>query len=297
MKTDDLARPLVGKQGQVQKSLLGADVGNIGHPDLVWPRHLAAPDQILKHRKIGVKTRGPGPFRGFSLHQQSRFAQLGKEPVPAHFHPGGLQFRPNQVIELAHPQSRLLRSFCPHQRQHQPQVHGLPATSGSARVIILRSHVRQFTQPNHFEPGVLRDREVRRRPTCFFLKASAVSPICSHATARKAFSKANSICASASASLAWRSWLRSRVASFISSAFSTRITLPYLPLPYCRTHRITVCVPLMLYLRCTAQALHWPVSTSLTSCILKPLLYLIMFMLLRFCHSKVPTYFSTAPHL
>src|SRR5207248_5693488 len=96
-------------------------------------------------------------------------------------------------------------------------------------LVILRSHLHQFAEPNHFEPGVLRAREVRRRPTCFFLKASAVWPICSHATARKAFSKANSICASASASLVWRSWLRSRVASFISSAFSTRITLPYLP--------------------------------------------------------------------
>src|SRR6266853_20728 len=272
MKTDDLARPLVGKQGQVQKSLLGADVGNIGHPDLVWSRHLAAPDQILEHRKISVKMRGPGPFRGFSLHQQSHFAQFGKEPVPAHLHPGGLEFRPNQVIELAHSQARLLRPFCSHQRQHQLQVHGPPATSGSARVVILRSHLHQFTKPNHFEPGVLRDREVCRCPACFFLKDSAVWPICSHATARNAFSKANSICASASASLAWRSWLRSRVASFTSSAFSTRITLPYLPLPYCRTHRITVWVPLMLYLRCTAQALHLPVSTSPTNCILNPLL-------------------------
>src|SRR6266404_112590 len=272
MKTHDLARPLVGEQGQVQKSLLGADVGNIGHPDLVCSRHLAAPDQILEHRKIGVKMRGPGPFRGFSLHQQSHSAQFGKEPVPAHLHPGGLQFRPNQVIELSHSQARLLCSFCPHQIQHQLQVHYLPAASAPARVVILRCHPRQFTEPNHFEPGVLLDREVRRRPTCFFLKASVVWPIYSHATARKAFSKANSICASASASLAWRSWLRSRVASLTSSACSTRITLPYRPLPYCRTQRITVCVPLMLYLRCTAQALHWPVSTSRTNCSLKPLL-------------------------
>src|SRR5665213_421994 len=37
---------------------------------------------------------------------------------------------------------------------------------------------------------------------------------------------------------------------FIS--FSTRITLPYRPLPYCRTHRITVPLPVMLYLRCTS---------------------------------------------
>src|SRR5216684_1827770 len=272
MKTHDLARPLVGEQGQVQKSLLGADVGNIGHPDLVWSRHLAAPDQILEHRKISVKMRGPGPFRGFSLHQQSHSAQFGKEGVPAQLHPGGLQFRPNQVIELAHSQSRLLRSLCPHQRQHQLQVHGLPAPSGSARVVILRSHLRQFTEPNHFEPGVLLDREVHRRPACFFLKASAVWPICSQATAKNAFSKANSICASAKASLAWRSWLRNRAASFTSSAFSTRINLPYLPLPYCRTHRITVWLPLMLYLRSTAQALPLPLSTSLTNCILKPLL-------------------------
>src|SRR5207248_9334546 len=64
-------------------------------------------------------------------------------------------------------------------------------------LVILRSHLHQFAEPNHFEPGVFRDREVRRRPTCFFLKASAVWPICSHATLRKAFSKANSICASA----------------------------------------------------------------------------------------------------
>src|SRR5882672_10031786 len=272
MKTDDLARPLVGEQGQVQKSLLGADVGNIGHPDLVWSPHLAAPDQIPKHRKMSVKMRGPGPFRGFSLHQQSHFAQFGKEPVPAQLHPGGLQFRRNQVIELAHSQSRLLRPFCPHQLQHQLQVHGLPAPSGSARVVVLRSHLHQFTEPNHFESRVLRDREVRRRPACFFLKASAVWPICSHATARKAFSKANSICASASASLAWRSWLRSRVVSLTSSACSTRITLPYLPLPYWPTHRSTVWLPLILYLRCTAKALPLPVSTSRTNCILKPLL-------------------------
>src|SRR5438270_4312517 len=263
MKTDDLARPRVGEQGQVQKSLLGAQVGNIGHPDLVWSRHLAAPNQILKHRQIGVKVRGPGPFRRFSFHQQSHVGQFGKEPVPAHLHPGGLQFRPNQVIELAHSQARLLRSLCPHQRQHQLQVHGLPAPSGSARVVVLRSHLHQFTEPNHFESGVCRDREVRRRPACFFLKASAVWPICSQATVRKAFSKANSICASASASLAWRSWLRSRVASLTSSACSTRITLPYLPLPYWRTHRSTVSVPLMLYLRCTAKALLLPLSTSL----------------------------------
>src|SRR6267142_2180883 len=272
MKTHDLARPLVGEQGQVQKALLGADVGNVGHPDLVWSGHLAAPDQILEHRKIRVKMRGSGPFRGFSLHQQSHFAQLGKEPVPAQLHLGGLQLRPNQVIELAHSQARLLRSLGPHQRQHQPQVHGLPAPSGSARVVILRSHLHQFAEPNHFEAGVRPDREVRRRPACFFLNASAVWPICSQATVRKAFSKANSICASASASLAWRSWLRNRVASLTSSACSTRIILPCRPLPYWRSHRSTVSVPLILYLRCTAKALPLPVSTSRTNCILKPLL-------------------------
>src|SRR5258706_10264523 len=251
MKTDDLARPLVGEQRQVQKSLLGADVGNIGHPDLVGPRHLAAPDQILKHRKISVKLRGLGPFRGFSLHQQSHFAQFGKEPVPAHLHPGGLQFRPNQVIELAHSQSGLLHSFCPHQLQHQRQVHCLPAPSGSARVVVLRSHSRQLAESNHFEPSVHFERKVRRLPACFFLNASGVWPICSQATARKAFSKANSICVSAKASLACRSWLRRRAASLTSLDFSIRITLPCFPLPNCRTQRITVSVPLMSYLSCT----------------------------------------------
>src|SRR5436190_20200245 len=192
---------------------------------------------------------GSGPLRWLSFHQQPHFGQFGKESVSAHLYPGRLQFRSNQVIELSHPQPRLLRPFGPHQLQHQFHVHFLPATNRSARVIILRSHVRQYTQPNYFEPGVLLDREMRRRPACFFLKASALCPICSQATAKYAFSSANSMHVSAKASLARRNSDRSRAAWVISSGFSTRITLPYLPLPNCRTHRFTVPLPVTLNLR------------------------------------------------
>src|ERR1041384_3144211 len=108
MKTHDLARPLVGDQSQIQKSLPRPNVGDIGHPHLVWTLELAVPDQILKDRKISLKIRGSRPFRRFSLHQQTHFSQFRKEPIPAYLHPGRLQFRRNQVIELSYSQSRLL---------------------------------------------------------------------------------------------------------------------------------------------------------------------------------------------
>src|SRR4030095_324847 len=71
--------------------------------------------------------------------------------------------------------------------------------------------------------------------------------------------------------------------------------LPYRPLPHCRTQRITVPLPLMLYFRCTASTQNSPASTSRTACILKALLYRITFMVLGFSLSKVPTYFRTGP--
>src|ERR1022692_3599357 len=101
--------------------------------------------------------------------------------------------------------------------------------------------------------------------------------------------------ASARASLAWRNCVRSRIVSALSSAFSTRITFPYRPLPNCRTHRITVPQPLTPYFRCTAKAQPWPLSTSLTTCILKASLYRITLMILGISHSKVPIYFRTGP--
>src|SRR5882762_109161 len=251
MKAEDLARPLVGHQGQIQEPLPCPNIGYIGYPYLVGRRQFAAPDPVLKYREIGIKMRGFRPPRGFSFNQQPHFAQFSKEPVPAHLHPGGLQFRHDQIIELSHSQARLLMPLRSYQCQHQFQVHFLPAPSPSTRVVVLRSHARQLTEPNHFEPSVHFERKVRRLPACFFLNASGVWPICSQATTRKAFSKANSICVSAKASLACRSWLRRRAASLTSLAFSTRITLPCFPLPNCRTQRITVSVPLMSYLSCT----------------------------------------------
>src|SRR5437868_564612 len=60
---------------------------------------------------------------------------------------------------------------------------------------------------------------------------------------------------------------------------------------------MTVWAPLMLCLRCTAQAQFLPDSTSRTHCSLNPSLYRITFMALRFALSKVPTYFRTGPPL
>src|SRR5580765_240058 len=249
MKSHDLARPSVGDQAQIHKRLLGPDVSDVGHPYLVASGHFAALAQVLKHRQIRVEIRRFRPWRWLSLHQQPHFAQFFKEPIPAHLDSGRLQFQVNHVIELSHPQTRLLPSFRSHQFQHQFHIHGLPAPSRSARIVILGRHVRPFADPRHFELRVGRDRPVRRPPACFFLNPSRLWFISSQATARNARSNASSICVSARASLTRRSSLRSWAASFTSSAFSTRINLPYLPLPNCRTHLITVLPPLILYLR------------------------------------------------
>src|SRR5579862_1249854 len=277
METHDLARPLVRDQSQIHKRFLGPDIGQVGHPHLVAAAHLPAFDQVLKHRKIRVNLRGSGPFRTLSLHQQPRFAQLFKQPIPAHLHSRRRQLRFDQVVELPDSQARLMLPLGSHQLQHQLPIHFLPAPYASARVIILRCHVRQFTQPGHLHPGVGFDRLVRRPPACFFLNPSRLSFISSQATARKARSSASSICASANASFTLCSSLRSRAGSLISSAFSTRIILPYCPLPNRRTHPITVPPPLIWYLRRTSSTQAFPDSTSPTHCILKPLLYRIAF--------------------
>src|ERR1041384_902273 len=272
MKTHDLARPLVGNQTQVHKGFLSPHIGNISHPNLIGSGQSTASDQLLKHGQMRVKMGRAWPSRGLWLHQQTRFAQLCKEPVPAHFHPRRLQLHLQHVMEFSHSQARLVFPFRPHQLQDQLQIHFLSAPGLAARVIVLWSHLRQAAEQRHFQLRVGRDRLVRRPPACFFLNASNVWSISSQATTRKALSNASSICVSASASLTLRSSLRSCWLSFTSSAFSTRTTLPYRPLPNCRTQPITVPTPLILYLRRTAQALDLPLSTSLTNCSLKALL-------------------------
>src|SRR5580692_81172 len=295
MKTHDLARPLVRDQSQIHKRFPGPDVGDIRHPNLVGPVELAPLDQIPKHRQMRVEMRRSGPFRGLSLHQHPGSAQFAKEPVPAQLHSRRLQFRGNQVVELSHTQARLLLALDSHQFQHQGQIHLLPPPDGSARIIILRGHLRQFAKPRHLQPGFDRDRLVRRPPACFFLKASTLWSISSQAASRNACSRASSMCVSASASLTRRNARRSRAASFTSPAFSTRISLPYRPLPYCRTHRVTVPLPVMLYLRSTPFAHQRPLSTSRTACSLKALLYRMFFMVPGSSDPKVPTYFRTGP--
>src|SRR5579871_4178691 len=272
MKAHDLARPLVRNQTQIHKGFLRPDIRDVRHPNLVASGQGATFDQVLKHRQRRVEIRGSRPFRRLSLHQQPRFPQLFKEPISAHFYPGRLQLHADQVVEFPHSQPRLIRSFRPCQFQHQAHVHFLSAPSVAPRIIILRGHVRQLAQPGHLQLRVRFDRLVRRPPACFFLKSSTLWSISSQATTRNACSSASSICVSASASLTRRSSLRSWPASFTSSAFSTRMILPYWPPPNCRTQRITVALPLIRYLRCTLKAQDLPVSTSRTHCILKALL-------------------------
>src|ERR1035438_9879409 len=61
----------------------------------------------------------------------------------------------------------------------------------------------------------------------------------------------------------------------ISPGLSTRITFPLVPLPYCRTQRDTVPLPLMPYFREMASKASPPNSNSRTTSILKASLYRI----------------------
>src|ERR1035438_6303981 len=66
-----------------------------------------------------------------------------------------------------------------------------------------------------------------------------------------------------------------RLSSLISPGLSTRITFPLVPLPYCRTHRDTVPLPLMPYFRGMASKAISPSSSSRTTSRLKASLYRI----------------------
>ncbi len=59
--------------------------------------------QVLENWQCRVKVRGFGPGRRFSFHQQTRFPEFFKEPIPAHLHTSSLQLRADQVVELPHP--------------------------------------------------------------------------------------------------------------------------------------------------------------------------------------------------
>src|SRR5580658_2338222 len=272
MKTHDFARPLVRNQRQIHEPLLGPDIRNVRHPDLVAARQPAAFDQIFEHRQTRVHVRCFRPGRRFSLHQQPRLAQFFKEPVPPHFHARRRQLALDQVIDFSHPKPWLIFSLSPHQFQHQVHIHRLPTPNASTRIIILRRHPRLRADSNHLQCRAGFHRLVRRLPACFFLKASTGWFSCSQATSRKARSSANSTCVSASASLTRRNSCRNRLASSTSWAFSTRIIFPILPLPYRRTHFITVQLPPISYLRLAASAHNVPSSTSRTTCNLKLLL-------------------------
>ena len=175
-----------------------------------------------------------------------------------------MQFQPTN--------SRLYSSLHIHQLFHQRLIHRLSLPLSPGLVKILPTHTNFFTQ--HLDRDLFRalhgtpfDLRISDSVIgCFFLNSSGVTPIRSHATRKKPFSRQQSICASATAALRIRICLRASFNSSISFIVSIRILLgSRSSLPYFRTHFSTVTAPLIPYAffaACGDICLPRPISST-----------------------------------
>src|ERR1035437_6995799 len=220
-----------------------------------------------------------GIFRGLGRQEQALLAQHLDEPVPPQHHPRLGQGPFEHKMQLARPQARLELPFRNHQRLYQLGIH-LPTLPRLAPGVIVLSR-------NPHLPANRADRYPRMLafqlygfmpgwPAAFFLNP-ATSTIPARLQARRVYarSKAPSMFASARALSNCLTRALRRFSSLISPGLSTRITFPLVPLPYCRTQRDTVSLPLMPYFREMASKAIPPISSSRTTSILKASLYRI----------------------
>src|ERR1017187_4512770 len=246
-----LARDLVRQQRQIQESHGRAHIGQIPHPDLIGLAHRQTLDPVGEHRQRVMGVSCAGILRRLGLQQQTLLAQHLQKPVPPQPHPflGQLPFE--HKVQLARAQARLELPFRHHQRRHQLGIHLPTLPRFAPGVIILTGdpHLAAHRADRYpktlafqlygFMPGW---------PAAFFLNP-ATSAIPARRQAKRVYARSNaaSMFASARALSNCLTLALSRLSSLISPGLSTRITFPLVPLPYCRTHRDTVPLPLMPY--------------------------------------------------
>src|ERR1017187_9032267 len=286
-----LARDLVGQQRQIQESHGRAHVGQIPHPDLIGLAHRQTLDPVAEHRQTVLGIGRAGILRRLGLQQQPLLAQHLQEPVPPQPYPFLDQYPFEHKVQLARTEPRLDLPFLDHQRHHQLGIHPPTLPRLAPGVIILsgdppRAAHRANLYPKTpafqlygFMPGW---------PTAFFLNP-ATSAIPARLQARRVYSPstAPSMFASARALSNCLTRALSRLSSLISPGLSTRITFPQVPLPYCRTHRDTVSLPLMPYFMAMPSKAIPPSSSSRTTSILKASLYRIS--------TRLPCFFIVMP--
>src|ERR1017187_1110802 len=286
-----LARDLVRQQRQIQESHGRPHVGQIPHPDLIGLAHRQTLDPVAEHRQRVLGVGCAGILRRLGLQQQTLLAQHLQKPVPPQPHPflGQLPFE--HKVQLARAQARLELPFRHHQRRHQLGIH-LPTLPRLAPGVIIltgdphlaANRTDRYPKTPAFQlyglmPGW---------PAAFFLNP-ATSVIPARRQARRVYARSNaeSMFASARALFNCLTLALSRLSSLISPGLSTRITFPLVPLPYCRTQRDTVPLPLMPYFMEMSSNAIPPISSSRTTSILRASLYRIS--------SRLPCFFVFMP--